>query len=290
MAYIVLYFISIFMYIITIPLLIISIITKNKCINKNNLKISIFMLIYLISELFLIDKLVDIGFEFVLILVFSLISSIILIISIIINKKKLSKNIDGQSNYFIKHYSKLFIFPVVLIIAIVFLYELFIINNADLIMVYRERKILNVNTTQIALNQKYGKKFSINLNLIKLDKLNVSILNYEVEENQLKKDLIINSYDDPYLVKIDKNIIEKVLYDDNYTKNQEVVEFYKNDKTTILKADITTIVGTNYYIVKHYLWSKEHYGELLGEAIYYNDKFVADLNVTGDLEEVYILK
>lgn len=272
-----LYFIRMFIYIVTIPLLIISIIIKNKCINKNNFIISIFMLVYLTLELFFINKLVNVGLDFLSILLKSVVTSILLVISIIVNKIKLSNVIDEKSNYFIKNYSKIFIILVLLITTIAFLYELFIINKAKLIMVYLDRSFMFASDpVQISVSDNSVKKFSLKHNLVTKDNKENKFIYYYFKDNE-NQEINLDSSEDTELKNVDMNIVNKI-YDDILSK-------YHNEIDINLES-IVMIENTNYYIIEYYSRDTRSNNKVL----YNNGEYITEFEVSGDLEKVYILK
>lgn len=272
-----LYFIRMFIYIVTIPLLIISIIIKNKCINKNNFIISIFMLVYLTLELFFINKLVNVGLDFLSILLKSVVTSILLVISIIVNKIKLSNVIDEKSNYFIKNYSKIFIILVLLITTIVFLYELFIINKAKLIMVYLDRSFMFASDpVQISVSDNSVKKFSLKHNLVTKDNKENKFIYYYFKDND-NQEINLDSSEDTELKNVDMNIVNKI-YDDILSK-------YHNEIDINLES-IVMIENTNYYIIEYYSRDTRSNNKVL----YNNGEYITEFEVSGDLDEVYIFQ
>ena len=272
-----LYFIRMFIYIVTIPLLIISIIIKNKCINKNNFIISIFMLVYLTLELFFINKLVNVGLDFLSILLKSVVTSILLVISIIVNKIKLSNVIDEKSNYFIKNYSKIFIILVLLITTIAFLYELFIINKAKLIMVYLDRSFMFASDpVQISVSDNSVKKFSLKHNLVTKDNKENKFIYYYFKDNE-NQEINLDSSEDTELKNVDMNIVNKI-YDDILSK-------YHNEIDINLES-IVMIENTNYYIIEYYSRDTRSNNKVL----YNNGEYITEFEVSGDLDEVYIFQ
>ena len=284
-------FIRICIYIITLVIFISTISTKNKNILKNNITTSVFMILYLILNFILINYIFEDStrWDFLVIYFFSVISIILLITTVIISKKKLSKNnkLIQKSPLFIKHYSKLVVLPLIIIICS-FLNQMRIINNAQLLLIFEyQNGIIQHDITQVAINRNSSKSFDLKKNLINKNMKKLNQITYYYEVTETGEFILTNSYDDPELKKADIVLFEKIYKEHNLVSNNDSKE---NNNEIFIDGTITVLEGTEYYIIKQY-WGKEKYGvsQSDGEAIFYKDKYFSKFNSDGDLTEVYLL-
>ena len=277
--------------IISVILLLSFIKQKNRFIFKNNVNISIFIIIYLILELFLIEGFfgIDVGWDFIFIYFMDFITIIISIIVIFIGKRKLSKKLYDESNSLRKEYNKLIIIPLLLVVF-VFIYEFVIINKAELVLVYDyQMAFIDSEITRVAVNKHYSKNFTLGLDFFKGNKKEIEYIDYELGLDKNNNVIVLNSYDDPNLEKINLDIAQKIFNNDNYKKSESTIRRYKDKENVVHSAHFTMFEGTDYYIVEHVFNEEDEWGgSIAGTAIFYKDKFISDLDVSGDLEEVYL--
>lgn len=291
--YSILAFIRGVMYITSLILLISTIKTKNKFITINNLITSICFIFYYILDLFIIPNIFGIimGWDTLIIGLFSGISSIVLIISIIVNLVKISKNLKEDTNLFIKHYPKLLLLPLVLI-GITFIYELTILNNAELILLFEYNEgIINTDRTYVAVNKNSAKTFTISKDFKSSNKETKEYLYYDIEEDNNGEIIITSDYHDPNLEKIDIELVKKIYKDTNYKKSESAIKLYEDDENVVYRGYLAKLEGTDYYIMDYLISTSDRGGGTgLGSAIFYKDKFVDDLNASGDLDTIYLYK
>ena len=159
-----LYLLSIFIFISSIILLIYSIKTKNKKTIKYSIILSITYIIYSILFIIILPSILSlsIGFEILLFKGIVLITLIIFIISIIISNKKLNtlKYIYNNSKKDIIILSLLISFPIIIFCSS-FFREMYYIYNSNLIIVYKEGELFNINYYTYAISDKYCEEISI---------------------------------------------------------------------------------------------------------------------------------
>ncbi len=161
------YFITIVISLLSIPILIYSI--KNK--NTNNCKsikiINIFYIVFLIINVVVLPNVLslDIGLEILFLAFITLIAIIIDIISIIICSKRIKK--DNKIISFSKKSllcSLLLIILPVLLLVCSFLKEYYLIVNSDLVLVYRSNGNGGIGDSKefaYAINDNYCKEISL---------------------------------------------------------------------------------------------------------------------------------
>lgn len=147
--------------------LIYSIKNKNQYICKNIILVSVSYVLYLIVDLCMIDFLsIPIGLELLFIYLFAFISGILYIISIILNLIK-RKKLEGYS----KKKSVLISTIILLLLPILFLSinilkNKYLINNSNLIMVYKSHGnggIGDEDTFAYAIGENFCKQFDLGI-------------------------------------------------------------------------------------------------------------------------------
>lgn len=283
----------IFIYVISIILLISSIKTKNKSVCKNNLIASLFFIIYFYMSIYALPGYfeIDTGLEVLFYLLTAGIDSIVLIIGIIIDIVKLKKKeMKDTNNTFLKFYwIILIVIPIIMALAGYF-YEINILNNCNLVLTFNyQNGIVISENTKVAINETSCKEISIGESFKRESGKNVDFYYYNVEENESGEIVVTSEYDDPSLSEIDIKIVEEIYKADNYEKNKTALKLYDDEPNAVHKAIVIKIKGTDYYIVD-YLISREASiggGTGLGSAIFYGSDFIDNLNVSGDLDSAY---
>ncbi len=290
----------IYIYIVSVILLIYSIKTNNNKVLKNNRIASIFYIIFLFISLKIIPSLMGIesGLEVLFYATFEVIDSILLGVVILICSKKLKKisNLDDKNTKFIDNYLKIIIAIPIVIIVLGFLYEYIVLNTCNLfIRCNYQSGYIESTDTQYAIGNKSCKKITIS-NEYKIGKVKQTEYTwYDVSKDENGKlEITSNEYNDPRLKEIDMDVV-KTLFDDTKLYNKErqkYAETIMSESSNYIGHGVTLykIKNSNYYIVKHMLKGKNGGGIILCEGIYENEKFIDKINIRGDIEEIYLYK
>lgn len=283
----------IFIYVMSIVLLVSSIKTKNKKVCKNNLITSIIFIIYFYLSLFVVPGYFefDLGWEVLFYLFIAGIDTIILMTGIIINIVKIKrKEGEEKDNRFSKIYGIILVsIPLVMVIAS-YIYEINVLRKSDLVLTFNyQNGIVISEDTRVAISKDFCKKISISEKFKNKKANNLEYYTYDIEENENGELIITSEYDDPMLMEINTEIVKKIYKDESYTKNETALRLYEDESNAVYRGIITKIVGTDYYIVD-YLISRDSNtggGTGLGSAIFYGSTFIDDIDVSGSLDSVY---
>lgn len=208
------YFLIIVISLLSIPILIFSIINKNKKTCKSIKIITIFYIIYLILNIAVMPNVfnIDIGFEILFLALVAFIAIIMYIISFIICSKKLKKDKE-----IVPVFQKTLLVILILIISPVLLLlssllkEYYLILNSDIVLVYKSNGnggIGDTNNFAYAINEDYVQEIS----------LGIAIGDYSLVSYLPKKAKKIDDI---------KNINN---YNISFDNNEKYITIYKNNK------------------------------------------------------------
>lgn len=280
----------IFIYIISIALLISSIVTKNKKVCKTNIIISICFVVYLFFSIIMLPGFLGVatGLETLIYLFVAAIDSIILIVEVIINLVKLKKKELGENKYN-KCYGIVLVSIPLIMVIVSFLYELNFLNKCELVLNFEyQNGIVISDITKIAVGKDFCKEINISERFKNKEARNLEHYTYDIEENENGEIIITSDYDDPNLMKINTEIVKQIYLNDSYTKSETALKLYQDEPNVIYKGIVTKIGDTDYYIVEYLISNKTGgVGTVLGSAIFYDTKFISDLDVVGDIDTIY---
>ena len=215
-------------------------------------------------------NLVDIGLESLFILPANLITFIMLVIALcktLFEKSKNSLKI-GTKIAFIPIAALIIIIPV-LILAIPFKKELYIINNSDYILMYNYQDgIIISKNTYIALFN--GKAGIISLKYRPKNEKNANVSHYTVvygDEVEIRKYESYNNY-----IEIQDERIKNIAID-----VQKRVPSAKS-------LDVDYFRDKDYVLVE--ALSEVGYGSVLEESLYYQGKYVQKIHTSGSLKTI----
>ena len=251
------YFIFIFLTIMSIILLIYSIRNKNKNICQTICIIDIVYIAYFFIGLFLTEILfLNVGMEMLLFYLFFFASTIIYIISIIIccvKKRKLTTvNKSKRTSVLIKI---LLLFPIIAFFT-TFCREIYLLNNSEVVL---------VSGSIHALGRDYYEEVSIGAdfngykikNFLPKSHTSLKAYGYNIQYNDSTYTLDIIDYfrnKDPNLKEVNKEELNNIILD------------LKNNYNEIYEADIIYLKGSNYYLIE--------LRELRSVLIYYGEKCI----------------
>lgn len=200
---------------------------------------------------------------------------IIVLISIIMNFVKSKKYSDEIVKLNTKPLIIIFI-PIIFFFSVL-VYQIICFNRGEVIVVYNyQNGIIESDYYEYVISQNCIKPIIVN-NIKKYSNHSFEereIIDYKIEFKNNKGEYTIKSYEDKELKKIKKDVIEGIIFDSRSKHNEQ------NNITTIY---IYHIDGSNYYIV------------ILGinnsnDLIYYNDKFIGEIESHGDLDSTEVIK
>jgi len=244
--------------------------------NKNNSKLvslKRLVIVYTIYNfvsvyLFYYLEIVEVDWNVVFLIPFSIISFILYIISIC-RINKLLKNKKVVSNKSIK-YIVIMIIPIILFIS-AYAYELYIINKCNYILKYNYQNgiVISKNTYIAIINDK-----TISITL-KKNPFHRSERLYNREDYKVK-------YGEPIEITIRKSNYEKEKIND---KNIEKIALDARKKNKAAKSALINYIPDGEYAIIQLL-SEEDLGTVLDEYFYHNGEYVQTIQTSGDLDAV----
>lgn len=236
--------------------------------NSKELKrIKNLIIVYIIYDLLSITicygDLVQIGWNFFLVIPISLLSLIIYIIDIVLIQKKITKRDKSNKKISVK-YIVIMILPIVLFL-IPYSFELYVINKCDFLLKYNyQNGIIQSDDSYLAIINNKPVEITLQKNLFNRQGKAVNINHYVIVYSDINNQQFNNS------------MIKKIALD--------AKEKSKDAKS----ATIDYIPDGKYAIVT--LLSSKNGGSILGEYFYSNGKYIKDVVTHGSLDSITYYK
>ena len=240
----VLSFSRIFIYIVSIILLVITIRTKSKKICFNNYIVSILFILYFIFSIWILPMFlgIDSGMSIIFSIALALIDTIILMVIIIIAVTKIHNDqmIDDQSSRVFNYWILLILVPIIAVIMRLS-YEIKALNDSDLVLNYNyQNGFIISEKTKYAVGENFCKRITISEKLRNSKSKYLDYYHYTIKYNQ-DGTLFMKSYDDPDFTQIDQKIVKDIFVYDGYKKNKSILKSYENSSKAVHGAYIIKV-------------------------------------------------
>lgn len=220
------------------------------------------------------SEMTDMGFGIFVLIIFATISSVMYIVSLCCvrwrNKRRSNIDYIPMSN---KKTILILIIPLI-ILAVPFLCEVYILNNCEYIIKYNYQSGFNSKDTYVAIINNNTVTVTLQANVLDRKGILVDELYYEI------------SYSDGVEVSKRDSENNKII-DDNESIKKIALDAIK-------RCPSAKGAGLDYFSEGQYaiivLTEKETHGKVVGEFFYHNNKYVKGINVYGDIEEIIYYK